>query len=181
MAKKYRIAIDVGHAKGTGAKGCGYDEHEVCKVLARELKRALEGFKVEEYEADVVDFEERSNGGDLSATVEAVNNGGYDVCVSLHMDASDNADAHGAHVCYTSTKGKALAHEIALRLCPQLPGRAEQVVKRGDLYVLRRTRPVAVLVECGFITNEGDAHWVAENPDKVALPIALGVAAFCEG
>lgn len=176
----YRIAIDVGHAKGTGAVGCGFKEHEMCKGIARELKAALESFKVGEYEADVIDFEERSNSGDLVATVEAVNAGGYDVCVSLHMDASDNAGAHGAHVCYVSDAGKRLAREIALRLCPQMPGRGEQVVRRGDLYVLRRTRPVAVLVECGFITNEGDAHWVYEHPGKVALSIALGVAAFCE-
>lgn len=201
--RKYRVAIDVGHARGTGAAGCGFQEHEMCKVVARELKAALEGFKVDEYEADVVDFEEKSNSGDLSATVEAVNAGGYDVCVSLHMDAASrvaryetvvdedgikrkepvyevNPVPHGAHVCYVSASGKALAREIALRLCPQMPGRAEQVVKRGDLYVLRRTRPVAVLVECGFITNEGDAMWVYEHADKVALSIALGVAAFCE-
>lgn len=204
MAKKYRIAIDVGHALGTGAKGCGFQEHEMCKKIAGELKAALERFKVGEYEADVIDFEEKSNSGDLSATVQAVNAGGYDVCVSLHMDAASrvaryetvvdedgikrkepvyeaNPVPHGAHVCYVSERGKELAEEIALRLCPQLPGRAVQVVRRGDLYVLKRTRPVAVLVECGFITNEGDAKWVAENPDKVALPIALGVAAFCEG
>ena len=40
--------------------------------------------------------------------------------------------------------------------------------------------PVAVLVECGFITNEGDAHWVYEHPERVALAIALGVAAWCD-
>ena len=178
---KYRVAIDVGHARGTGAQGCGFFEHEMCKGIAREVKKALESFKVGEYEADIIDFEEKSNSGDLSATVQAVNAGGYDVSVSLHMDASDNDAAHGAHVCYVSARGKELAKEIVMRLCPQMPGRAEQVVKRGDLYVLRRTKPVAVLVECGFITNEGDAHWVYENPDKVALSIALGVAAFCEG
>lgn len=179
--KKYRVAIDVGHAKGTGAVGCGFCEHEMCKLVAGELKVALESFKTACYEADVVDFEEKTNSGDLAATVQAVNKGGYDVCVSLHMDASANCLAHGAHVCYVSERGKVLAHEIALRLCPQMPGRSEQVVRRQDLYVLKRTVPVAVLVECGFVTNEGDAHWVYQHPDKVALSIALGVAAFCEG
>ena len=177
----FRVAIDVGHARRTGAKGCGYDEHELCKGVAAELKAALERFEVDAFEADIVDFEDLSNGADLSATVKAVNAGNYDVSVSLHMDHDDSPQPHGAHVCYVSAAGKRLAKEIALRLCPQLPGRAEQVRRRPGLYVLRKTKPVAVLVECGFISNEGDAQWVAENPERVALSIALGVAAWSEG
>lgn len=173
-----RIAIDIGHANGTGARGNGFDEHAQCARLAAELKKALEKFKLSTFSADIVDFPEQSNSSDLAATVKAVNAGEYDACVSLHMDASDNPSAHGAHVCYYSERGQRMASEIASRLCPQLPGRANQTVKRTDLYVLKKTRPVAVLVECGFITNEGDAHWVYNNPDKVALPIALGIAAY---
>ena len=176
----FRVAIDVGHARSTGAVGHGYDEHEMCKKLALELKKALERFEVDAFEADIIDFEDLSNGADLSATVRAINAGNYDVSVSLHMDHDDSPHPHGAHVCYVSAAGKRLAKEIALRLCPQMPGRAEQVQHRPGLYVLRRTKPVAVLVECGFISNEGDALWVYEHPERVALSIALGVAAFVE-
>lgn len=173
-----RVAIDIGHANGTGARGNGFDEHAQCARLAAELKKALETFKIYPIQADIIDFPEQSNGGDLAATVRAVNAGNYDACVSLHMDASDNESAHGAHVCYYSENGKRMAEEIALRLCPQLPGRANKTVKRTDLYVLKNTRPVAVLVECGFITNAGDAAWVDKYPDKVALSIALGISAY---
>ena len=196
-----RIAIDIGHANKTGARGNSYDEHEMCATLAKAVKAALESYKTQTFTADIIDFPEKSNTGDLTATVSAINAGGYDASVSLHMDAASkivgyetvtdrdglvtkepiyapNPTPHGAHVCYTSAKGKVLANEIALRLCPQLPGRANRIVKRDNLYVLKHTKPVAVLVECGFITNPGDAKWVAEHPDKVALPIALGIAAF---
>lgn len=173
-----KIAIDVGHARRTSAVGNGRTEHAVCKRVAAELKAALAQFKQKEFEADIIDFEELDNDEDLAATVRAVNAGGYAASVSLHMDWDDSPQSHGAHVCYVSAAGKELAGEIALRLCPQLPGRAERVVKRPGLYVLRKTRPVAVLVECGFITNEGDAEWVWKCPEKVALSIALGVAAF---
>ena len=176
-----KVAIDVGHARRTGARGNGYEEHELCKGVAAELKAALERFEVDAFEADIIDFEHLSNDADLAATVRAVNAGNYDVCVCLHMDHDASAQPHGAHICYVSAAGKRLAKEIALRLCPQMPGRAEQVQKRSGLYVLRNTKPVAVLVECGFITNEGDAHWVYEHPERVALSIALGVAAWCDG
>ena len=180
MGKRFKIAIDVGHARRTGSRGNGYEEHAMCKTLAKELKACFERFKLDRYEADIIDFEHLDNKGDLAATVKALNSGGYNVSVSLHMDADDSPQPHGAHVCYVSAAGKELAEEIALRLCPQMPGRAERVVRRPGLYVLRRSKPVAVLVECGFITNEGDAKWVAENADKVALSIALGVANYCD-
>ena len=198
-----RVAIDIGHANGSGARGNGYDEHAQCAKLAAELKKALSQFKLTRIEADIIDFPEAGNSGDLAATAKAVNAGNYDACVSLHMDAAskivryenitypDGTTAdypiyendprpHGAHVCYYSTNGKVLAHRIAVRLCPQMPGRANQTVKRDDLYILKKTKPVAVLVECGFITNSGDSAWVDQNPDRVALSIALGIADYLD-
>lgn len=172
-----RIALDVGHARGTGARGF-VDEHDMCVKLAEEVKQILETFKVDTFQADIVDFPDKTNSEDLVSTVKEVNAGKYDMCVSLHMDASDNAAAHGAHVCFYSTNGKRLANEIALRLCPYLPGRAEQTVKRTDLYVLKNTKPVAVLVECGFCTNEYDAAVVKKQTFVVARAIALGIAAY---
>lgn len=172
-----KIAIDIGHARGTGARGF-VDEHETCAELAAEVKSVLESFKVDTFKADIIDFPDKTNGGDLSATVKAVNAGNYDLCVSLHMDASDNAAAHGAHVCYYSTNGKRLAEEIAMRLCPYLPGRAEQTVKRTDLYVLKNTKPVSGLIECGFCTNENDAAAVKTHKFYIARAIALGIAAY---
>lgn len=195
-----KIAIDIGHARGTGARGF-VDEHETCAELAAEVKSVLESFKVDTFQADIIDFPDKTNGGDLSATVKAVNAGKYDLSVSLHMDAASRIAGyeeimcddgsvesvpiyepdpipHGAHVCYYSTNGKRLAKEIAMRLCPYLPGRAEQTVKRTDLYVLKNTKPVACLVECGFCTNEKDAAIVKKHPFYIARAIALGIAAY---
>ncbi len=173
-----KIAIDIGHANRTGATGNGYDEHALCERLAHSLKESLESFKVDSFQAEIIDFPTYSNKADLAATIKAINSGGYDMAISLHMDASENPTAHGAHICYYSQNGKRLASEIALRLCPQLPGRAETTKKRTDLAILKNTHPVAVLVECGFITHAGDANWVSKAPENVALAIALGIAAY---
>lgn len=172
-----RIAIDIGHARGTGARSF-VDEHETCAALAEEVKRALESFKVDTFQADIIDFPDKTNSGDLSATAKAINAGGYDACISLHMDYSDNPTAHGAHVCYYSQNGKRMANEIAIRLCPHMPGRAEQTVKRTDLYILKKTNPVAALVECGFCTNEYDSAVVKKQAYVIARAIALGIAAY---
>lgn len=200
MQKMKRIAIDIGHARGTGARGF-VDEHDTCAALAVEVKSALESFKVDTFQADIIDFPDKTNGGDLSATVKAINAGNYDLCVSLHMDAASRLAGyeeiicddgsvesvpiyepdpvpHGAHVCYYSSNGKRLAEEIALRLCAYLPGRFEETQKRTNLYVLKNTKPVAVLVECGFCTNKEDVAVVKKHPFYIARAIALGIAAY---
>lgn len=186
---KYRVLIDVGHANGTGARSAFADEHEESRRNAQELQAVLESFRVDEFEVDVVDFPQLSNGGDLSATVRAANAKEYDALVSLHMDCSSNADAHGAHVCYHagSVKGEWLAKEIASRLCPWLPGRSDTVQARpdrekglGSLAVLRDTRPPAVLVECGFVSNEADVQVLRNCRHELMRAVGLGIAAFCD-
>lgn len=170
-----KIAIDVGHARLTGARGCGQEEHDLCSQMAPLLKAHLEGYG---FQADVIDFPALSNKADLVETAKAINAGGYDCSVSLHCDASDNASARGAHVCYVSTAGNRLAGAIAERLCPLMPGRANRTVKRTDLYVLNNTRPVAVLVECGFITSPEDCRCLTESADGLMLAVALGIKAY---
>lgn len=186
---KYRVLVDVGHAEGTGAQSAFADEHEESRLNALELRGVLESFRVDEFEVDVVDFSDLSNGGDLAASVRAANAKEYDALVSLHMDYSSNADAHGAHVCYHagSVKGEQLAKEIAIRLCAWLPGRSDTVQARPDrekklssLAILRDTRPPAVLVECGFVSNEADVQVLRRCRRELMRAVGLGVAAFCD-
>ena len=49
--------------------------------------------------------------------------------------------------------------------------------KDGNLFVLRNTKMPAVLVECGFITNPGDAQKLSDSSyqNKIAQAIADSV------
>ncbi len=189
-----KIAIDIGHANGTGSQGNGLEEHAVAAKVGYHLAVMLEEAG---HEVDVIDFPEMSNTTDLNGTVAAVNAGGYDFSVSIHCDSSDSSTSCGAHVCYNrvykddgsvidSVKGKSLAWYIAGRLCKLLPGRADMVQARPDkkkklssLAVLRETRPPAVLVECGFITNGHDADVMRFAFKSIAQQIALGIDDYC--
>lgn len=168
-----RVAIDVGHADGTGASGNGLQEHTVAARAAYLLKAGLAGCGVE---ADIIDFPERSNGADLSATIKRINAGRYDAVVSLHCDCADSPAARGAHVICKSVAGASLAHEIADCLCPVMPGRAQWVVQRHNLAILNQTRPPAVLVEMGFISSPEDAAMLRDNLMEITAPIARGIA-----
>ncbi len=167
-----KIAIDIGHAAGTGARGNGLEEHEVCTEIARHLGNAL--IKAG-HDVTTIDFPELSNKADLNATIAAANAGLFDFGISLHCDCSENSEAHGAHVCYISDKGKRLALAIASPLSELLPGRAETIQLRTDLAVLKHTNPTWVLCECGFISNAADAKIQSETPGKIAAAIAEGV------
>jgi N-acetylmuramoyl-L-alanine amidase len=174
-----RIALDIGHANGTGARGNGLEEHAVAKTIVCALASKLSAMG---HDVTVIDFPEMSNRDDLNATVKAANSGNYNLGVSIHCDCSDSSAAKGGHVCYfpSSKKGKALAEAIAKPLSTLLPGRANTTVERGNLAVLKQTNPVWVLCECGFISNEGDAQVMKDNPGAIAEAIAQGIKVYLD-
>ena len=168
-----KIAIDIGHARNTGAVGVTKEnEHEVSARVAWHLKDFLDK---QGHAADIVDFPWESNTDDLNHAIKAVAAGGYELCISLHCDSHTNASACGAHACYYSSAGQKLAACIAYSLATLMPGRAEKTVKRTGLAILNSTRPVAVLVEMGFITNATDALIQRDHPDLIAQRIGQGI------
>ena len=169
-----RIAIDIGHATGTGARGNGYEEHAACEVIASSLRRQLIK-ALPDYKIEIIDFPDMDNKGDLSATGKALKNNKYTLCVSLHCDCADSPAAKGAHVCYNEAIDKPLAEDIAEYVCDLLPGRSQRLVHRTGLHVLNSSDEPHVLVECGFISNPGDAKIIHEFPDKIAEAITKGI------
>ena len=189
------IALDIGHANNTGSRGNGLEEHATAMTIANHLAPML---SAQGHAVTIIDFPRMDNDDDLAHTVRVINTGCFDISIFLHCDSSDSATACGAHVChhrnyhgdgsYTdSARGKALAKAIAGPLCKLMPGRADHVQARPDrscrpnkssLYVLRNTVPPAVLVECGFLSNPGDASVLRDTPGAIARAIAWGVDAY---
>lgn len=170
------VIIDIGHARHTGAKGWhDLEEHEVNTVVARHLKDMLEDNGVN---VVVIDFPDSSNAADLAATPREANKYNADLGVSLHSDCSDNPSAHGGHVCYLSAKGKSIASCIAHFLTELMPGRADGIVKRDNLHVLKATRAPWVLVEGGFISNASDAAVMKYRPEAIAKAVADGILLY---
>ena len=157
------IIIDIGHANNTGARGFGYEEHELCSIVGKKLKKRIEkhGHKV-----TLLDFPTLDNKEDLRRTISTANaTKGVAFGLSLHMDAASNTTAHGGHVCFTSTKGRELACAIAGHLVKEMPGRAVQAQKRTDLAMLNQTKAPWALIELGFITSPKDIKKLVDDPD----------------
>jgi N-acetylmuramoyl-L-alanine amidase len=184
------IVVDAGHGgHDNGARGVnGTYEKNVNLGIAMQLADTLRdaGANVMLTRAD--DFFIPVNGRPKIA-----NNAGADFFVSVHADDPGNGSrSHNGSTVYfhgNDANCKALAMCISARF-EQMGGIRSKGVKTdyirfpGEGYgVLRNSRMVAVLVECGFMTNPNDVR-LMNDPEwrkRIAGAIAAGLRDYIEG
>jgi N-acetylmuramoyl-L-alanine amidase len=128
----------------------------------------------------------------LSERVAIANLHHPDAFVSIHCNAAANKDAFGMEV-WTSpgkTRSDALATAIGEALAstfPAVPMRRDDsdfdLDKEGRLYVLTQTVCPAVLIECGFISNDAEAVRLKDplTIRNLALAISFGISTWGAG
>lgn len=99
--------------------------------------------------------------------------------ISIHLNSAANKTATGAETLVYNLKGTGykLAGHIQEQLIKATGFRDRGIKDRPDLTVLKKTAMPAVLVECGFISNDEEAQKLFEKAfqDKIAAAIAAGV------
>lgn len=182
-----KIFIDQGHNPvnpNAGAEGNGLREQDITYTIGVLLAEELNAAGIETRLSRPTPTTQlgTSNATSLAARTRAANEWGADYFISLHTNASEIQNASGSEALVYSlgTEASALAGNILtqLNLSTGLPNRG--VKQRPSLYVLRRTRMPAVLVEMGFITNPYDASLMSNQPELFAEGIADGIFAFLE-
>jgi N-acetylmuramoyl-L-alanine amidase len=121
-----------------------------------------------------------SNSTSLRARVDDANSWGADAFISIHTNASENADAGGVEAfSYASPSVAFSLGEDILRQLSNATGFRNRGMKvRPGLYVLRRTAMPAVLVEIGFITNPQEAARMDQDPALFARGIYDGILEY---
>ena len=96
--------------------------------------------------------------------------------VSIHFNANRITGISGYETFYRSEGGKKVAECIQRALSKSVPGNNRGVTNM-DFAVLTRTRGLAVLIECGFISNQREAARCgdADHRQKLAEGIAKGI------
>jgi N-acetylmuramoyl-L-alanine amidase len=178
-----RIFIDQGHNPqnpNAGAEGNGIREQDVTYAVGRELARLLTSngnYEVMLSRNDPNEVLGSSGGESLGARVRAANEFGADYFISIHTNASEIPSAAGseAFVYNKDSAAVPLAESIldSLEYATGFPRRG--VYSRPTLYVLRRTKMPALLVEIGFITNPAEAYLMQTNPGQFAAGIYNGI------
>lgn len=177
-----KVYIDQGHNPtnpNSGAEGNGYREQDLVfriGVLTAQILSA-EGIETRLSRPTASTQLGTSNASSLAARVNDANGWGADIFVSLHANASEIESASGseAFVYSLMSKAEVLAENILEQLSIATGLRNRGVSARTNLYVLRRTRMPATLVELGFITNATDAALMANSPSLFAQGVANGV------
>jgi N-acetylmuramoyl-L-alanine amidase len=97
-----------------------------------------------------------------------INNSDADLVVSIHMNSFPLSSCNGAQVFYKmgSEQSKSLADSIQKSFISDLP-RARGTSSAGDYYVLNCTDKTAVLVECGYLSNEEDEKDLCDEEYRV--------------
>ena len=169
--KGMRINVHAGHNfKAPGASGVFSETTEDRKVkdLVISKLRAV-GHTV----YDCTDEDSGSVSGNLAAIVAKCNTHAVDLDVSVHFNCY-NGSAHGTEVFIYNwgTAAELYAQRIVDRI-GELGYTKRGVKTNPSLYVLRHTSSPALLVECCFCDNAGDAsRYTAE---KMANAIVAGV------
>lgn len=178
-----KVYVDQGHnpqSPNSGAEGNGYLEQDLVYTIGVELYNLLRNSPnyVPRLSRPTPDtMIGNSNASSLRIRVDEANSWGADVFISLHANsaASDSVSGSEALVYSESSPAYALGGDILYEL-NLLTGLRNRGVKiRHLLYVLRKTRMPAVLVELGFITNRSDADLMYTRPDLFAQGVYRGL------
>jgi N-acetylmuramoyl-L-alanine amidase len=112
----------------------------------------------------------------LDARASTANRFPRSLLVSIHFNASRTTSISGYETFYRSDKGKRVAQSIQKSLAKVIPSR-NRGIANNNLAVLTRTQGVAVLIECGFISNKAEATRCASPAfrQKLAQAIASGI------
>lgn len=147
--------------------------------LARRIEGRLVATGVQAFLTHRPDVEDLSE----EERAEFANRTDANLCVSLHLDASDSSDACGVSTYFYGLDSHGIRSSVGERFAGLVQ---REIVARTDLAdlrihpktwdFLRRTRMPAVRVDLGYITNPGDAARLRDPNFRDVIAEAIVVA-----
>ncbi|NJO40592.1 MAG: AMIN domain-containing protein [Cyanobacteria bacterium CRU_2_1] len=174
------VAIDPGHGgRDPGAVGInGLQETDIVLDIGVQVASLLE-----EQGVTVVLTRQDDREIDLEPRVQAANQAGADLFISIHANAISlsRPDVNGVETYYYSDSGLGLAQVIHEIIVDRTDSR-DRGIRFARFYVLRNTSMPAVLLEVGFVTGEIDAPRLAdpEFRQQMAEAIVAGILQYIQ-
>lgn len=165
-----KIVLDAGHGEPDGGAvgASGVKEQELNLKIAKILQGFLEqcGMEVvmtrsdEEgiYDSDGTIRQKKRS--DMTNREKLMNNSGADLFLSIHMNKFTDSKYSGPQVFYSPNQeeSKEFAQLLQEELIAVLKPDSEREIKKAtsDIYLLKKAKLPAVLVECGFLSNAAE-------------------------
>lgn len=166
------IVIDPGHGGyDPGATRNNVFEKDITLSIAALLEE-----KLKQQGATVIMTRNNDNFVSLEDRVVLSNNKKPDIFVSVHINSSENADAHGIETHYFKDDSVELAKSIHHAMATEVE-ETDRGILKSRFYVIRHTNQPSVLLELGFISNDDERNLLLlpEQQEKFADAISNGI------
>lgn len=124
---------------------------------------------------------------DMKMRLDMYNSSADNIIISIHQNKFSSASSHGAQVFYSPN------NEYSLQLAESMrnsivsmiqPDNERECKKAGkEIYLLKNTNNPAVIVECGFISNQNECKLLLDKSyqKKMALAVTTGFLDYYHG
>ncbi|MBM7563480.1 N-acetylmuramoyl-L-alanine amidase [Paenibacillus sacheonensis] len=174
---EFKVVLDAGHGgKDPGASSVnGRKEKEFNLAITLKVKALLDKeTKIKAYLTRSDDtFVELADRANFANKLPA------DIFVSFHANIASSATVSGSETYYWRSDSLALAKVMHKHLVAGT-GLSDRGVRTGNFHVIRETKMPAVLLETGYLSNNGDSLMLynAAKQDKLALEIVAGIKEY---
>lgn len=181
------IVIDPGHGgMDSGASNLGVHEKDINLDIAMKLSEMLKvsGYKVvmtrdedESIHDDNADTVRKQKVSDIKNRTEIVNSDPNNILVSIHQNKFQDSKYSGAQMFFSKNnpKSKDLAISIKKAIQEFIQPENEREIKPAEknIYILNNAKVPAVIVECGFLSNEEELKNLTDEAYKSKLAFAI--------
>lgn len=187
----YTIMVDAGHgAADSGKVGInGALEKDINLAIAGMLKEYLEQYDIRVVMSRATDaplYQETDSNkklADMKSRIRMMEEHQVQYLISIHQNSYSQESVKGAQVFYyaDSPEGEKLAQAIQDGFSYALGADNTRKIKGNrDYYLLVHSPAVAVICECGFLSNweEAEKLITAEYQEKLAISIGKGVLKY---
>lgn len=185
------VVIDAGHG-GSDPGKVGVDgslEKDINLQIALQLRNYLEQSDVPVImtrEEDIGLYQDTDSGkkmADMKKRCEIINESGAKIAVSIHQNSYHEEYVSGGQTFYykDSEKGKKLAEILQARFTYVLGEENRRQAKaNGNYYLFLHSKCPIVIVECGFLSNWGEAALLQEETyqDRMAWTLHMGILEY---
>jgi len=181
QAQKEVVVIDAGHGGHDPGKVGVNDalEKDINLQIAEKVKAHLEKNGIEVVMTREDDVMEDTKLEDMKKRVAVINKTKPVITVSIHQNSYSDPNVKGAQVFYyidsEVSRGAASLMQGELRKVDTENTR--QIKSNSDFYMLKKTEVPTIIVECGFLSNPGEAEKLVsdEYQEEMAQAICSGI------
>ena len=188
------VIVDAGHGGEDGGAQVGdVTEKDINLAVANKLSDILRlcGCRVVEIrDEDISVYDDEAETlrekkvSDLKHRVQIVNESENNLLVSIHQNKFNNSTYSGTQVFYSTNNdnSRVLAEAIRQSVISFLQNDNTRELKPSgsDIYLLDQAKVPAVIVECGFLSNDAERAKLLDDgyQSEMAYAIAMGVLAY---